>query len=458
MGNFLFLTILTATLGGPAEAQQNLAPNKYVAAGTLYVAGHRSLPDPLRPFDSLAKPDLAAKATVKETEGCKALKSWEPSIISANQWQSLMSSLSGRRSRSVVIAVPAKSSCIKVGEPAPLAVMNPTTGISVMMGWIFPTAIHGRRPEFAKLEEPILTAGGLLGANTEIAMITARTLEGSGYIGTGTYAPRMNGVRMLDRDQMETAIKDGTQIIDVRPKKQFDLAHVKGATHVPYTAGPRMTMFDSYANYAKNGDAFDIRRVNPDREKPVVILGEDSTQDGVYRAAVVLRSEGWKKVFVFYEGMGFFTGDLWKTPVVSALAGPPIGTTQMIDLLNDKARGAVVLDVRTKREFDTGHLPRALSVPYTERDDLKLRRPGISGKILTEYGDTWTPPASIQKTTPIILIGEDSRDWRTYKAALVAKHLGFASVFWTVSGIERWDERVRNNPSRYVPFALVRTP
>lgn len=458
MRNFLFLTVLTLApmFAGTASAQQAMSPNKYVKAGTEYVTGDRSLPDPLRPYEGLAKPELAEKATTKETEGCKTLQSWEPSIISLNQWQSNVSMFAARLSRSVVFAVPAKSSCVRVGEPAPLAVMDPATGISVLVGWFLPTAIHGRRPEFAKVEEVILTSAGLLGTDADIAMVTGRTLDGSGFFTTGTYTPRMSGVRMLDRDQMETAIKDGTQIIDVRAKKQFDLSHIKGAVHVPYTTGPRMTMFDPYTNYAKNGDAFDIRRVNQDREKPVVIIGENPTSDGMYRAAVVLRSEGWKKVFVFYEGMGFFTGNQWAPPSSSALVGAPVTALQAIDLLNDKTKGVKLIDVRSTKEFEAGYIPVATSAPYIERDDLRLQRPGINGKILLEYGDTWTPPASIPKTTPILLIADDSRDWRAYKAALVAKHLGYSTIYWVLVGVERWEERVKRVPERYAPYARVR--
>ena len=434
-------------------AQKAMAPNSLLKAGSEFVTGDRKLEDPLRPYATFEDPKLAEKATIKETEGCKYLQPWESTFISENHWSANSPPYTARRSRGAIFAIPAKTNCVKIGVPAPVAAVDRATGLAMSVGWFMPTGISPRRPAMAKHEESILVSAGLVGSDAEIVFVTGRTMNAAGPMGPGNYAPRMVGARMIDRDQMEAAIKDGTQIVDVRSKKQFDLARVKGAVHVPYTPGPRMKVFDEYANYVKSGDAFDIRRVNPDREKPVILIGESWDSDGVYRAAVVLRSEGWKKVFVFYEGMNYFTGMHWAPPLGSVLVGPPMNSFQLADLLADKTQPLQVIDVREAKEFSLGTVPGAKLAPYRERDDLRLRRAGINGQILTTYGDTWTPPAGIVKTNPVFFIHQDARDWRAYKAALVAKSMGFTKIYWSSPGIESWAILTQKAPER---FSIVR--
>ena len=63
--------------GAPAQVASPL-----FKPGTEVVTGDRKLEDPLFPYGSIAKPELALPALIKETEGCKTLQSWEPTIVS----------------------------------------------------------------------------------------------------------------------------------------------------------------------------------------------------------------------------------------------------------------------------------------------------------------------------------------------------------------------------------------
>ncbi len=454
--NFLVLAgpvlglVVSATFIPTVSAQKAPGANPIMKAGSELVAGDRKLEDPLRVYQQTENLKWAETAKIKETEGCKYLQSWEPSFITKNHWNSSIPAFARRRVRPVLLAIPAKTNCIKIGVPARVASVDRATGLAMDLGWFMPTGIAPRRPELAKQEEAVLVSAGLIGSDAEIVMVTGQSINSVGPVGPGNYAPRMVGVRMIDRDQMEAAIKDGTQIVDVRSKKQFDLVRVKGAVHVPYTPGPRMKIFDEYANYVKSGDAFDIRRVNPDREKPIILIGEGWESDGVYRAAIVLRSEGWKKIFIFYEGMNYFTGMQWSPPLTSGLAGAPVSANQVADLLLDRSSGLQVIDVREAKEFNVVRLPGAKLAPYRERDDLKLRRTaGLNGKILTDYGDVWAAPPGLDKTKPILIIDQSPYDWRAYKAALVAKSQGFSKIYWSYSGVEAWALLAQAVPERF---------
>lgn len=406
--------------------------------GTELAVGVKQLPDPLVPYKFLVNSALYEAAREKETEGCKVLKPWEPVYVTAIHLQSIYEVARSVVSEAGVLAVAADSNCVRVGYPMHLAELDAATGTSSTVGYFMPTAIAPRRADFAALENPILISAGLFGTNVPVAFITGRMIAVEEGRAPEFFAPRMIGARMLDRNQMETAIADGTLIVDVRSKKQFDLVRVKGAVHVPYTLGPRARRLDPYASYAKSGDAFDIRRVGQDRQKPIVLIGENRESQEPIRAAVVLRSEGWKNIFIFQEGMSYFTGMMSAPPNKSMLVGLVEEVSQLQNVRLDAALGAKLVDVRSAAEFKAGTISESLNAPMVERDDLRLRRLGLNGSILNSYGDVWTPPGDLAKTTPLIFFGENDRDWRPYKAALMARAAGFKSVYWFPKGFSMW--------------------
>lgn len=406
--------------------------------GTELLTGDRDLPDPLFPYRDEEKPELAKAAEIKETEGCKSLQSWEPTIVSHDHWQTVSQIYGPSFSQVGILAVNAATNCIKVGTPAQIVELNPGSGLTSLLGWFMPTGIAKPRTEYKKQEDLILISAGLFGTTGPVNFVSGRVIISTRSRRIENYAPRLNGARFITRDQMEAAIKDGAQIVDVRSKKQFDTVHIKGSVHVPYTTGPRMSVLDDYSKFAKAGDAFDIRKINADREKPVILVGEEPEADGVYRAAVVLRSEGWKKIFIFYEGFNFFAG-MVSAPPRGTIFFTEIGDSdQLLGIRSDKALGAQIVDVRSAGEFAQGAIPKSISVPYKERDDLRMRRPRLNGDMLIDYGDTWQPPATLSKTIPIIIVGEHLQDWRAYKAGLIANAMGFKAIYRYNPGMKNW--------------------
>lgn len=420
-----------------------------IKPGTEFTVGNRDLPDPLTPLNHLIDPSVVAKSPIKETEGCKDIQVWESVIVPENHWLSVASPIRRIVRQMGVLAIAAQSNCVRVGYPMRVASIDAATGFGILQGWFMPTSIAPRRPVFQKQEDPILISAGLFNTDKPVVLVTGRVILNAGMTSLGPYSPRMVGVRMINRDQMESAIRDKTTIIDVRPKKQFDLAHVRGAIHIPYTTGPRMTILDPYGNYAKSGDAFDIRRVKADRQQPVVLMGEGPESDGVYRAAVVLRSEGWKNILIFYEGFNYFSGMIWSPPALSNMVGVISEASQLATLMADRTLAVRILDARSVAEFNESTVAGAFSVPLVERDDLRMRRRGLNGQMLTSYGDLWNPPSNLAKTTPIVIMGSTGLDWRGYKAALIAKSMGFVTVYWFRRGVESWQMASSLNPEKF---------
>ena len=411
--------------------------------------------NPLTAYDSYADPKPFEGVTPNQTSGCKNLEVWEPVVVSRIHWNSLTSPLLAS-SATGVLAIAADLNCLKLGRPAHIAELHAPAGIMTTLGWFMPTGIAVERPEFASQEDRLRTSAGLLGYKGAVVFVTGRVIYYDRSTTGRRYAPRMLGARVITRRQMETAIQDGAQIIDIRSKKQFSAAHVKGAVHVPYTAGARMKIFDEYANYVKAGDAFDIRRINQDKQKPVILMSEGPYSDNLFRAAVVLRSEGWKQIYLFYEGFNYFSRMLWKPPAGSGLF-ETIVDTRFFDSYR-KIRGAIVVDVRSESEFAEGHIEGALNYPYQERDDIRMRRPGLSGDLLRQYGDTMKQDPPLGNFNSLLFVGRDQYDWRSYKAALIAKSLGYKNIYWFRGGFDLWEASHYDDEAGYPIVRSVKAP
>ena len=81
------------------------------------------------------------------------------------------------------------------------------------------------------------------------------------------------------------------------------------------------------------------------------------------------------------------------------------------------AAGAVVIDVRTAREFASGHVPEAKNIPH---DEIAARAPEIG------------PPQ-----TPVVVYCSSGR--RSAIAAAELKRLGYSRI-WDVRSYARWRE------------------
>jgi rhodanese-related sulfurtransferase len=444
----LSLVMVVGTLASHAEAQdqKNRKLKTLFPEGTEVVAGKSSLPDPLRPYDSLIDAKFAEKSPLKQTAGCENLEVWQPVLVLNEQWRAIDPVISTGYSEVGVLAVQASTNCVKVGHPMRISNLMLPAGIGAELGWFFPTSMVGRRAEMFNQESRLLFKAGLSADSQDVVFVTGRVIA-TCPTRFRPHVPRMVGARFISRDQIETAIREGAQVIDVRSKAAFSQFRIKGSVNIPYSTGPRMDMYEEYADYVKAGDAFDVRLVQADKEKPVVIIGSYN-ENNIYRAAVVLRSEGWKNVLVFWEGIEYFTGMTWTPPARSELI-KIIDGYEVAKLMNDRTQSPIIIDVRRGQHFARATIAGAYTSEFFERDDLRYRIRGLNGAMLIEYGEWVKIPPNIPPGAPIIVVGYNGRDWRGYKAALIIRQYGFGNVSWYRDGVADWLNLEALNPQLF---------
>ena len=145
----------------------------------------------------------------------------------------------------------------------------------------------------------------------------------------------------LSPHAVETAIADGALLVDARTNEQFDEAHVPGAISV-----------SAY----ETGFATKVAKVLPPDVELIVVAASDGYE---LEAAELLASVGLRV-------RGYLEGGMtaWRSE------GRPVNRIELIDpdqlaeRLDDG--DMVVLDVRDEDEWEDGHLPGSVHLPYGE--------------------------------------------------------------------------------------------
>lgn len=176
---------------------------------------------------------------------------------------------------------------------------------------------------------------------------------------------------------VEDAIARGALLVDARTNDQFDEAHIPGAIS---------------ASAGETGFATKVASVVPADADLLVVAGSDGYE---LEAAELLAAVG-------LTVQGFLAGGMtaWRSE------GRPVERIDLIDpdALADSLNGAdapLVLDVRDEDEFQAGHLPDSIHIPYGELparlDELPRDRPiaticsggkrsGLAASILAREG------------------------------------------------------------------------
>ncbi|MBE9528583.1 MAG: rhodanese-like domain-containing protein [Proteobacteria bacterium] len=134
-------------------------------------------------------------------------------------------------------------------------------------------------------------------------------------------------------------------------------------------------------------------------------------------------------LLLFSTGAGAATND---RPTPEVLTGGKIVTAPALRSLI-KGGTVTVIDVRNPINFGRGHIPTAVSLPY-------------SGKV--EKSDTFVPAPGVidfaqlpvDKAAPILVYSHGPTGWKSYLAALVAINLGHTNVMWLRGGYSSWTE------------------
>ncbi|MBI2795235.1 MAG: MBL fold metallo-hydrolase [Gemmatimonadetes bacterium] len=150
--------------------------------------------------------------------------------------------------------------------------------------------------------------------------------------------------RPLPAFALADALAGGAAVLDLRPAAAFAAHHVPGTTCLPYSR--------SFSTYAGSVVPFG---------SAVYLLAADASGDQVRRAARDLALIGYDRL------VGAFGTDALEAWVA---AGGPMGSIRQYTPRDAAAvvgsTHAVLVDVRTRREFAEGHLPAALNIPLAE--------------------------------------------------------------------------------------------
>ena len=145
--------------------------------------------------------------------------------------------------------------------------------------------------------------------------------------------------------EVETAIAGGAIVIDARTNEQFDEAHIPGALSV--------SAYDT-------GFGTKVAEVVPAGATLIVVAASDGYE---LEAAQLLASVGLRAEGYLHGGM-----TAWR------LEERPVESIEMIDADElesriDTAERLTVLDVRGAGEWEDGHIPGSIHIPYQELAD-----------------------------------------------------------------------------------------
>jgi hydroxyacylglutathione hydrolase len=200
------------------------------------------------------------------------------------------------------------------------AVAGTTVGYERRFAWWAPYVEHGDEEGFVKA-----LLEGQPDAPAYFGRMKRQNRAGPALLGK---RPPLKQLRPRD---LRGRVNDELILIDTRSREQFLRDAVKGALHVP--AGQN---FATYASYAINPE---------DDPRPIVVVAADEQR------AEELRE---KLAFVGIDNVEGFTTSL------EGLERQPHTTVAPEDLA--EVEEAFVLDVRTKGEFDVGHIPGATQI------------------------------------------------------------------------------------------------
>lgn len=101
------------------------------------------------------------------------------------------------------------------------------------------------------------------------------------------------------------------------------------------------------------------------------------------------------------------------------------------------ASGALYVDTRTMAEFERGHVPGAVLVPYVEKS---AKDPGYDASL-----DTFEIASlDVGKDRALIFGCNGAECWKSFKASHAAVRAGYTNVYWFRSGFPGWRESGRD--------------
>jgi rhodanese-related sulfurtransferase len=101
---------------------------------------------------------------------------------------------------------------------------------------------------------------------------------------------------------------------------------------------------------------------------------------------------------------------------------------QAADLIR---QGAVMVDVRSEKEYKARHIAKAVLAPYLEKSPKDVS--------FDPKQDDFSAAAKLDKAKPTIFACNGAECWKSFKASKAAVALGFQKVYWLRGGLPEWD-------------------
>jgi rhodanese-related sulfurtransferase len=110
------------------------------------------------------------------------------------------------------------------------------------------------------------------------------------------------------------------------------------------------------------------------------------------------------------------------------------------------AQKALMVDVRSEKEYNEGHIPGAILVSYGEKS--------LKDIAFDPAVDSFAEVDKLDKNKPVIFACNGAECWKSYKAAKAALARGFTTVYWFRGGLPEW--KAENLPvQRAAPTATA---
>lgn len=107
-----------------------------------------------------------------------------------------------------------------------------------------------------------------------------------------------------------------------------------------------------------------------------------------------------------------------------------VSAEQAADLIR---QGALMVDVRSQKEYKAKHIAGAVLVPYVEKSPKDTSYDAAQ--------DDFSGLAKLDKARPVIFGCNGAECWKSFKASKAAVSQGFKTVYWLRGGLPEWDAK-----------------
>lgn len=253
--------------------------------------------------------------------------------------------------------------------------------------------------------------------------------------------------KSIDANQLSQVRQQNPVIIDTRYPQDFRNDPVAGAINIPINSGvwkfdarTPTRLLDSPINELSQIDKTPVTT-------PIVVFGYANSY-AAYNLLTILATQNRKNLY--YIPQGTFT--LKK---VNVRTPDNYGVAQISsdDLRQKRNQFKYIIDVRGSTPFLATAIQGALNVEYKSRTEKPNENPytGLGYEVQMQMNDTFKIEAlpDIRKSSPIVLYGVNSYDFRPLKAAIFLKEQGYSQVKWYRQGYEEWLYLHKVYPEQY---------